>query len=106
MELTRDWIDISPEQKELILELIQTYLPNKTVWAFGSRVKGKTRFSSDLDLVAFINPEDHEKIYELKEAFEESILPFRVDVLVWHQLSEAFKKIILDQYAILVPDFK
>ena len=37
----------------------------------------------------------------LKEAFEESELPFRVDVLDWQATSPQFRKVIEKQYEIL-----
>ena len=37
----------------------------------------------------------------LKEAFEESRLPFRVDVLDWHTISESFRKVIKAQYKVI-----
>jgi len=48
-------IDISPDQRRILLALFKRYIPNTTVWAFGSRVKWKARSNSDLDLVVFTN---------------------------------------------------
>ncbi|MCD6310901.1 MAG: hypothetical protein J7M11_00360 [Elusimicrobia bacterium] len=39
--------------------------------------------------------------YALKEDFEESDLPFRVDVLDWNRISDEFKKVISKQYEII-----
>jgi type I restriction enzyme, S subunit len=95
-------IDISAEQRQLILALLNKYLPNTQVWAFGSRVKWTTRFNSDLDLVAFSSPQQDPQISALKEAFEESNLPFRVDLLVWDNLPENFQRNIQECYEVLV----
>ena len=95
-------IDISPSQRKELLTLIQRHLPNVEVWAFGSRVKWTARSNSDLDLVALAKPEDEGRISRLKEALEESSLPFRVDVLVWDNIPESFKKNIRERHVVLV----
>jgi hypothetical protein len=41
------------------------------------------------------------RIGELREAFEESDLPYRVDVLDWNSISENFKNIINKGYEII-----
>jgi type I restriction enzyme S subunit len=95
-------IDITVKQKKLIILLINRYLPKTTVWAFGSRVKFTSRPESDLDLVAFIKPEQKSDLSDLKETFEESDLPFRVDILDWNRIPESFKKNIAKGYVVLV----
>ena len=95
-------IDISPSQRKELLALIQRHLPNVEVWAFGSRVKWTARSNSDLDLVAFAKAEDEARVSRLKEALEESSLPFRVDLLVWDNIPEDFKKNIRERYVVLV----
>ncbi len=95
-------IDLTPEQRELVMHLLNLYLPNTKVWAFGSRVKWTSNPHSDLDLVAFANSEQRDHQVELlREAFEESNLPFRVDLLVWNALPEDFKDVIRKSYFIL-----
>jgi type I restriction enzyme, S subunit len=95
-------IDISPGQRKALLALIQRYLPNVEVWAFGSRVKWTARSNSDLDLVAFAKPEDESRVSQLKEAMEESALPFRMDLLVWDNIPEGFQRNIRERYVVLV----
>jgi predicted nucleotidyltransferase len=94
-------IDITAKQREIILSLLQSYLPKTTVWAFGSRVKFTSRPDSDLDIVALIIPEQKSHLSALKEALDESDLPFRVDVLDWNSIPENFKKNIEKEYAVL-----
>ena len=95
-------IDISAEQRQILLDLLSKYLANTKVWAFGSRVKWTTRSNSDLDLVVFSSPEQDSQVSALKEALEESNLPFRVDLLVWDKLPESFKRNIEEGYVVLV----
>ena len=85
-------IDLTPTQRRTILRLIENHLPNTDVWAYGSRVQWTSRPSSDLDLVAFAGPEQRRQVADLREAFEESNLPFRVDLLVWDDIPESFRE--------------
>jgi len=94
-------IDITPKQRNTIDSLLRRHIPGVTVWAYGSRVKWTSRPDSDLDLIAFTTPEQKGRISALKEAFEESSLPFRIDVMVWDDVPESFRKNILEQYVVL-----
>jgi predicted nucleotidyltransferase len=94
-------IDITAKQREILLSLLRSYLPETTVWVFGSRVKFTSRPGSDLDLAAFVTPEQNSRLAALKEALDESDLPFRVDVLDWNSLPENFKRNIEKEYAVL-----
>ncbi len=96
-------IDITPAEMELVKAILKEYFPDAKVIAFGSRVNGTKRDISDLDLA--IDTGRKMSIYELgriKEAFQESTLPFRVDVLDWNRTSEEFKAIIDQQYEIIM----
>ena len=97
-----DSIDITSVQRDLIVDLVKRFIPGVAVWAYGSRVKGSSRPGSDLDLIAFTTPEQRGAISALKEAFEESSLPFRVDVLVWDEVPENFRKNISKQYVAII----
>ena len=94
-------IDLITKERQIITKLLATYLPNTEVWAYGSRVKWLTKPSSDLDLVAFVKPEQAKAIGNLKEAFEESELPFTVDLHIWQGLPEYFHENIKNCYAIV-----
>ena len=95
-------MDVEPKHLKVLLGLLQNHLPGVAVWAFGSRVKWTSRPDSDLDLVVFAKPEQSHQVHALKEALEESSLPFRVDVLIWDAVSEAFHDNIRREYVELV----
>ena len=94
-------IDMTDKQRRTVLELLRSHLPDTEVWAYGSRVRWNARPSSDLDLVAFATPEQRRQVSNLREAFEESNLPFRVDLFVWDETPEYFRSNILKEYAAL-----
>ena len=95
-------IDVRPDQLAEIKSILEQYVPGCEVYAFGSRVTGMTKPWSDLDL-AVMGPEPlgFQKVGRLIEAFQESTLPFRVDVLDWHDVSPAFQAIIAEHYAVV-----
>jgi type I restriction enzyme, S subunit len=94
-------IDITPAQRKIILDALSIHLPNTTVWVYGSRVKWTSRPQSDLDMAVFTSPEQKPQVSRLKEAFEESSLPFRVDLFIWDEVPEKFRKNIQAEHVVL-----
>ncbi|MDR1811618.1 MAG: nucleotidyltransferase domain-containing protein [Candidatus Fibromonas sp.] len=92
-------IAISENSLNLIRGILKKTVPNSEVRAFGSRVKGTNRKYSDLDL-ALIGKEKLgiSVLGNVREAFMESTLPFRVDVLDYNAVSENFRKVIDADY--------
>ena len=90
-------IAVSDYEMEIIQNIIKKHATDCTVLAFGSRYKWTNKDYSDLDL-AFVKPNGekvgHSSIFDIKEEFEESDLPFKVDVLDYHAVSPEFKAII------------
>jgi len=97
-------IDITGEQRRLILDLVARHLPKTPIWAYGSRVKGTSTTKSDLDLVIFAAPEQKSAVADLREAFEESNLPFRIDLFIWDEIPETFRSNIEAAHVALQPD--
>ena len=94
--------NVSPKHLETIKRILAEYVPGCEVRAFGSRVIGPAKEHSDLDLavVAGERMERRAKML-LREAFEESDLPFRVDVIDYNAVSNEFRAIIDAKYEIL-----
>ena len=97
-------IDITAEQRKTVLVLLQRHLPNTTAWVYGSRAQWTTRPQSDLDMVVFATPEQNSRVSDLREAFEESNLPFRVDLFVWDEVPEQFREQIEAEHVVLVEE--
>lgn len=95
-------IDINPHHLEIVTEILREHVPDCEVRAFGSRVQNKAKSYSDLD-IAVVGHErmNRSRMYRLMEAFEESVLPFRVDVLDWNNISESFQKVIGRCYEVI-----
>ena len=100
MELDRN-IDITAKQRKTVLALLERHLPNTAAWVYGSRAKWTSRPQSDLDMVVFATPVQASRVSDLREAFEESNLPFRVDLFVWDAVPEQFRKRIEAEHVVL-----
>ena len=88
-------IDITPEDWDIVSAILQTHIPDKTVWAFGSRAARKAKPYSDLDLAIISEtPLSLSLLATLEHEFTESDLPFKVDLIDWATVSDSFKKII------------
>ena len=96
-------IDISAEERDTIIALLQRHLPDTAAWVYGSRANWTSRPQSDLDLVVFATPEQRRQVGQLREAFEESNLPFRVDLFVWDEIPDSFREQIERQHIPVVP---
>ncbi len=89
-------ITISAEHLTLVRNILHKYLPpNAKVWIFGSRAGGTVKQYSDLDLAIDISvPLSFEQSANLKEAFIESDLPYKVDIVDWQAITDSFREII------------
>ena len=97
----RDSIDLTGSERRIVDQLLNTYVHDLEVWAYGSRVKWSSHTTSDLDLVVFAGPNHAYRVARLRDAFDESDLPFRVDVHIWDRLPNSFHKHITEDYLIL-----
>ncbi len=92
-------IDLTSAQRQTIADILQRFVPDCEARAFGSRVRGAAKPYSDLDLAIVGKTKlPFKKLAALRIAFEESDLPFRVDVLDWHSISPEFQKAIEQNY--------
>ena len=92
-------LDLDKKQLNLLKKIIQSQIPGKTVWAYGSRIKGTAEERSDLDLAVFNC--SGAQIFDLKTALEESPLLISVDVMSWEKIPQEFKSAIKKQYIVL-----
>lgn len=98
-------LDLDPAQLDEVLEILEPIVPGYPVLAFGSRVAGGARRFSDLDLVIMSDePLAPATMRALREAFSESNLPIKADVLDWSALSDSFRDVIRQSPTHLVRD--
>lgn len=91
----RPSIDISPEHWQIVNDILQRLVPDREVWAFGSRAKWTAKPYSDLDIAVIGDePLGLARMAELAEAFQESALPFKVDIVDGATMTESFRKVV------------
>jgi hypothetical protein len=77
-------IDLPDDHRRLVLKILAAHLPQGgTAWVFGSRATGRAR------------PLSLDEVAGLVEAFTESDLPYKVDVVDWHGIDERFRQMIM-----------
>jgi len=88
-------LDVEERHLRMLLDILAEHAPDADVMAFGSRALGKAKPYSDLDLaVRCTGKMDIGKLARLEEAFQESDVPFRVDVVDWYRISDAFRAVV------------
>ncbi len=86
---------ISSTEWQQVSTILQRFLPEYAVWAFGSRVNDNAKPYSDLDLAIISKqPIPLPLLAEVAEAFSESDLPWKVDLVDWATTSERFRQVI------------
>jgi len=97
-------LDLSAEDLGMLNLILTERMPGVKVLAFGSRVKGRARKFSDLDLALDAGmPIGWSRIGDLKEALSESDLPIKVDVIDLNDISDRFRELVL-KHAIPLPE--
>ena len=94
---------LRPCELASIQAILQKHVPDLEVWIFGSRVHGRClKKFSDVDLAIIADePIDFTRLCKLREAFAESDLPYRVDVVDYASVSPAFRDIIKREHEVI-----
>ena len=89
-------IDLSAKHRRIVLDVLAERLPRSAlVWVFGSRATGRARRYSDLDLAIDAGrPLTLDEAAILRDDFEESDLPYRVDLVDWRAIDDRFRRLI------------
>lgn len=87
-------MDFTGEEKDFIVETVRRHVAaDVEVFFFGSRVDGTSNVGSDLDvLLKGKTAVDLGDISLLKEAFEASNIPFKVDILDYNRCDKQMIK--------------
>ena len=92
-------IDIRADHLRIVQDVLHRHLPASVkVWVFGSRARWATKDSSDLDLALDGETEIlRRSLSALEAAFEDSDLPYAVDVVDVKRINERFRRIVQQQ---------
>lgn len=83
----------------MVRDIINRHVPGREARVFGSRITGTFKPYSDLD-IALVGPEPiaPAAMDRLREDFQQSDLPFRVDLIDWQAISREFRAVIEKKY--------
>ena len=88
-------LHLSSRHREEIEALLHKHLPGVELWAYGSRVNGRSHDGSDLDLV-LRSPKlaeiETSQLADFIEALQDSTIPFLVEARDWARLPESFHR--------------
>jgi uncharacterized protein len=99
-------IDLTPQHLATVRAILQTTVPSIHAFAFGSRVHemntvAKVKKHSDVDIALEpAYPLCWRVLADVREAFEESDLPMRVDVIDWSVCTDDFKHHVVNKYSL------
>ncbi len=100
-----DRLHLKPKHREVLEAFLQKCLPGVEVWAYGSRINGRSHNGSDLDLV-LRGPGLKEipagRLADFEEALRESLIPFLVEARDWARLPERFHREVEREYVVLM----
>ena len=98
-----DRLDLPFRYREQLQALLREHVPDAEVWAYGSRVNGRSHDGSDLDLV--LRSPTLESLggefLDLIEALEQSNIPILVQARDWARLPESFHREIEREYVVV-----
>jgi predicted nucleotidyltransferase len=94
-------LGLDPQHNKLIEKIIRDFLSGKQTWqvdVFGSRRRGDHRTYSDLDLWIETTPGLLlREAQNLKDVFEESDLPIKVDIVTPDSVVEEYRPNIVNE---------
>lgn len=97
-------LDLPDRYLEMVRAILRQHIPDHEVWAYGSRVTGGAFEASDLDLAVRHPADPHQgcaRLFALRDAFVESNLPIRVDVMDWARIPASFRREIERGYVVV-----
>ena len=98
-------LHLSLRHRQQIEALLRRHLPGVEVWAYGSRVSGRSHEGSDLDLVlrgSGLAKIELSRLGDFEEALRESTIPFLVEARDWARLPQSFHREIERDHVVLV----
>ena len=100
-----DRLHLLPKHRRALEALLRKILPDVEVWAYGSRVNGRSHDGSDLDLVLRglgLKEIPSGQLGDFEEAVRESNIPFLVEARDWARLPERFHREIERDHVVLL----
>lgn len=92
-----DRLHLLPRHRKTLESFFEKFLPGVEIWAYDSRIDGRSHEGSDLNLVLRgqrLKEIPSEQLAEFWGAVSESSIPFLVEARDWARLPERFHRVI------------
>ena len=100
--MTTPELILNPAELTIVKEILTRLLPDREVRAFGSRVNGRPKKFSDLDLaITGSEPIPLSTMANLRDAFTNSDLPYKVDIVDLATTTPDFRLIIQESCSVV-----
>ena len=99
-----DRLHLKPRHRATLEQLVGQHLPGVEVWAYGSRVNGRSHDGSDLDLVLRgpgLAEIPVDRLLDFQDAVRASTIPFLIEARDWARLPERFHREIERDHVVL-----
>lgn len=93
----RNRFGLTQRDMATIENILKKHFTITHVCIFGSRAKGNYKFGSDIDLVIMDENISEKEMSTIKSEFEDSNLPYTVDILDYHHLDNLDPKDHIDR---------
>lgn len=87
-------INLEEKYLSFLNKVISGYLTSYTLYLFGSRVNGNSKKYSDIDIAISSKELSRSVKAKLEYEFENSTLPYEVDIVDLNDIAEEFRKLI------------
>ena len=87
-------LTLTTRQLAIVKEIVRDHLGTRPVKVFGSRATDTAKAFPDLDLLVMGEPLTAQQRGAADEAFDESDLPFRVDIVEAARIDPSFLQVI------------
>ncbi|MDY6310309.1 MAG: nucleotidyltransferase domain-containing protein [Cyanobacteriota bacterium] len=94
-------IDLDLKYLDFIKDTMQSQLHDCKLYIFGSRVKGTSKQYSDIDIAIDSSELTPQKKSQLMYMFENSTLPYEVDIIDLRNVSKKFFENIKDDLVLI-----
>lgn len=90
---------ITMEEKNRIVGIITVFVPQATIYVFGSHARGDANEASDLDLALDQGSKiKHETFSELQSVLQALYIPYKIDIVDFHRVSASLKENIIKEH--------
>jgi len=100
MTSERNRFGLTARDMQVLKSVFAKYPSVKSIIVFGSRAKGTYSTGSDIDLAIMDNLDSDETVRKIKDDFEDSSLPYFVDLVSYPCLNDSHFKAHIDRVGV------